>query len=110
MGAEDILAWDAKDLSKAVHRHEVDVAEIVQAYRQQIHRWNDRLVGYIAMAGAQVLEQITPPSQAADEAGSLWGVPVAVKDLFDVQGLITRAGSRFFARSNAADAPSVQVL
>ena len=41
---------------------------------------------------------------AGDTPGPLWGVPFAVKDLFDVAGVVTRAGSSILA----ADPPAVR--
>lgn len=44
-------------------------------------------------------------------AGPLAGVPVSVKDLFDVQGEVTRAGARVLpGRAASADAPAIARL
>jgi aspartyl-tRNA(Asn)/glutamyl-tRNA(Gln) amidotransferase subunit A len=50
--------------------------------------------------------------RAANAAPSRFaGIPVSIKDLFDVQGQITRAGSKVLDRAPApADAPAVERL
>ena len=47
---------------------------------------------------------------AVGERGALHGFVLAVKDLIDVAGLPTRAGSRFFRRDPTVDAPVVRRL
>jgi aspartyl-tRNA(Asn)/glutamyl-tRNA(Gln) amidotransferase subunit A len=42
--------------------------------------------------------------QGPDAKKLLYGLPVALKDCFDLEGFVTSAGSRFYARHNAAAA------
>src|SRR5271166_959774 len=41
-------------------------------------------------------------AQGPDAEKLLYGLPVALKDCFDLEGFVTSAGSRFYARHNAA--------
>src|ERR1700744_4165816 len=57
---------------------------------------------YIAVDKAWTRNQAA--ALAAHQASGqkpLYGLPVALKDCFDLQGFVTTAGSRFYARHNA---------
>jgi Asp-tRNA(Asn)/Glu-tRNA(Gln) amidotransferase A subunit family amidase len=53
------------------------------------------------MEQAQTLESIPPA-----ERGPLYGVPISLKDCFDLAGTVTTCGSRFYAEQAAAPADS----
>ena len=65
--------------------------------------------GEAVMAQAEALDRL----RRAEAAPSPWaGIPISVKDLFDVKGQVTRAGSRVLADAAPAvrDAPAVARL
>jgi aspartyl-tRNA(Asn)/glutamyl-tRNA(Gln) amidotransferase subunit A len=70
--------------------------ELTQAHLTAIEQLNPRLNAFITVTGEQALEsaRASDASRARGEAGTLSGVPVAIKDLFCTEGVRTTAASR----------------
>ena len=92
-------------LSEAIHliRHKrLSPLELTQAYLERIERLNPSLNCFITITPELALEQARRAEQAlvksGAESGSLQGIPMALKDLFDTAGILTTAGSSFFAQ------------
>lgn len=84
--------------------------EAVQLYLDRIERIDGALNAYITVRSEQALAEADALAGVADR-GPLWGVPVAVKDVIDVAGTLTTAGSRILAENVAAqDAATVAGL
>ncbi|MDB5028726.1 MAG: Amidase, partial [Candidatus Eremiobacteraeota bacterium] len=87
------------------------IAERASALLARIRETDDQLRCYVAvdegavMREAARLDAVPPPSR-----GPLHGRTLAVKDIIDVAGLPTRAGSSFFRRDPQRDAPAVAAL
>ncbi len=87
------------------------VTERAHALLERIDRINAELNAYVhvdadlVIAEAQRLDALVP-----DARGPLHGMTIGVKDLIDVAGMPTRAGSAFFRRDPSLDAPVVRVL
>ncbi len=97
-----------------VREGEISPVELVEAHLRQIGRQNPRLNAFTAVfeeearAAARAAE-----SQVArgEPLGMLHGVPVTVKDSFDMEGAATACGSRFRLHHRAArDATAVARL
>jgi aspartyl-tRNA(Asn)/glutamyl-tRNA(Gln) amidotransferase subunit A len=72
--------------------------DLTEACFDQINRLNPTLNAYITIIPPQdALEAQQPPITTAPLYRALRGIPIAVKDLFDVEGIRTTAGSKFFA-------------
>ena len=90
------------ELAARLRAGELSPREAVQSYLDRIDRIDDALNAYItvraeaALARADALERV-------DEREALWGVPVSVKDVIDVAGTRTTAGSKILADNLAAD-------
>ena len=83
----------ASEIAAAVHQRHASAGEIVSAALARIARFNPALNAFTDVLTERALER----AQAVDRndaKGALAGVPFAVKNLFDVAGLPTRAGSR----------------
>jgi aspartyl-tRNA(Asn)/glutamyl-tRNA(Gln) amidotransferase subunit A len=76
------------ELSKSDQNH---AAELAAACHRQIERLNPTLNAFITVIPLE--KNILPPNGNAP----LYGIPVAVKDLYDTSGIRTTAGSKFFA-------------
>jgi aspartyl-tRNA(Asn)/glutamyl-tRNA(Gln) amidotransferase subunit A len=87
------------------------VGDRARALLERMRTLDALLHCYVAVDEDAVLREAArldaiPP----DERGSLHGLTLAVKDLIDVAGLPTRAGSSFFRRDPEHDAPVVAML
>lgn len=102
------------DLARALRAREVTAAAITEQCLEQIAQRDPALNAFIAVCGDQAREAArTADREIADgrDRGPLHGVPVSLKDLFDVQGMPTTAASRVRqGHVAAADAPVVRRL
>lgn len=93
---------------------EVSPVEVTQAYLDRIGTYASALNAYIRVTEEAALAQARAAEaeiRAGQYRGPLHGVPIAIKDLYDVAGLPTTAGSRLFLDNVAAqDAPSIARL
>jgi len=87
-------AWaQASEIAAAVSEGRISAAAVVGAALARIRQLNSKLNAFTDVLGERALER----AQAIDRTrakGPLAGVPFAVKNLFDIAGLATRAGSR----------------
>ena len=93
------------EISAALAAGQTSSEALVSGYLDRIGRANPRLNAFVALA-----ENALPLARGSDARrragrplGPLDGIPLAVKDLFDVAGLATRGGSR----SQSAEPASV---
>ena len=90
------------ELAALVRRGDVSPAELVRRHLDAIR---PELNAFVAIREQAIEEAPTAPD------GPLRGVPITIKDSFDVAGLPTRSGSRFRPDTPAiADAPAVARL
>ena len=90
---------------------EASVRERARELLERIHVLEPRLNCYVVIDEQAVLaEAARLDALPAGERGPLHGRTLAVKDLVDVAGLPTRAGSSFFRRDPQHDAPVVATL
>ena len=87
-------AWaQASEIAAAVSEGRISAAAVVGAALARIRQLNSKLNAFTDVLGERALER----AQAIDRTrakGPLAGVPFAVKNMFDIAGLATRAGSR----------------
>src|SRR5882672_4339928 len=97
--------WRARDVS---------AAEITDACLRRIDADNGRLNAFILVMADEARRQALDADRelaAGLDRGPLHGVPVSVKDLFDVRGTPTTAASRVRdGHVAAADAPAITRL
>lgn len=110
-----LFAQSAATLASAVKSKQVSAGEVLEAHIARINAldarlncFTDRTFARARAEAARVDQQIA----RGGDPGPFAGVPIAVKNLVDVQGLSTRAGSKI--RRDAApaeqDAPVLQKL
>lgn len=97
-------------LAAMVRGGEVSAGEVLAAHIARIEALDPKLNCFTdrTFARARVeADAVDSMIAAGGDPGPLAGVPIAVKNLFDVRGLPTRAGSKIFrdAPPAAADAP-----
>jgi len=87
----------ARDIARQVRRREITAAEITEAALATVNQQNHRLNAFTAVlperARAEAV-RVDVDIAAGHKPGPLAGVPFAVKNLFDVKGLSTLAGSK----------------
>lgn len=100
MAANDILAFDAFELSQKIRDKRLSPLEVTQAYIARIAEIDERLRSYItvthdeAFAAAKRAEE---EINAGRWRGAFHGVPVALKDLLYTRGIRTTGGSKILA-------------
>lgn len=102
----DITELSASKLSAAIRGRQVSCLEVMQAYLQRIERYNPVYNAIVSVAEHDSLfDQARRADVALDRGeyfGWMHGMPHAVKDLANVQGMITTSGSRVYADRIAA--------
>jgi 1-carboxybiuret hydrolase len=105
----------ATTLAGAVKARKISAAEILEAHIARIDALDPLLNCFTDRTFARARDEAASVDRRiarGEDPGALAGVPIAVKNLVDVQGLPTRAGSKIrrHAASAAADAPVLAKL
>lgn len=88
---------DAVEIAEAVKGGQVTARAVTEAALKRIERHNPMLGAFTDVTAARALEQaelIDSKIRNAMDPGPLAGVPFAVKNLYDIKGIPTRAGSK----------------
>lgn len=96
----DILVNDASTIAECVRARRVTARDVVKASLGAIARLNADLNCFTSVLVDSALQQAAEIDERlarGEDPGPLAGVPFAVKNLFDVAGLTTLAGSRIHA-------------
>jgi aspartyl-tRNA(Asn)/glutamyl-tRNA(Gln) amidotransferase subunit A len=100
MVSTDILELYLSDLSKLIAARELSSAEAVSAALARLERLEPKLNAFITV----LPEQARADAKKADEEiahghyrGPLHGVPVTIKDMFEMAGVRTTGGSKILA-------------
>ncbi|HLA83919.1 MAG TPA: amidase family protein, partial [Thermoguttaceae bacterium] len=99
------------EAARKIHAKEISPLELVEECLRRIDRLEDRLRAWVVVDRENALRtarQMTEEAARGEFRGPLHGLPVGVKDIIDVEGLPTRAGSPLRENHVAAhDAPVV---
>jgi len=111
----EALHWrTARQLTRAIRDRELSAREVVAAHLDRIAQVNPRLNAIVTLDADRALSEADAADArvaAGKPLGPLHGLPVAVKDLEDTQGMRTTYGSPLFAEHvPAADALMVARL
>ena len=99
MVSQDIPFLSAAEIAAAIKSKQVSPVEVVQSYLERIDRLDPNLRAYITVCREEALDAARQAEQAVrrgDASGSLFGVPMAVKDQFWTEGILTTNGSRAY--------------
>ncbi len=86
-------------IGQALRSRQVSVPEVVAGTLAAIERENPRLQAFVTVLGSQALQEAEERQAELDrhaDRGPLHGIPVAIKDIIDVAGVRTSAGSAAF--------------
>ena len=96
----DEIAWmPATEMAAAVRDKRLSPVEIAKAFYERIEAINPKINAYCLLTPEMAMKQAQEAEAAVargDAVGPLHGVPIAIKDLFDVPGLPTTKGSLIF--------------
>lgn len=93
-------------LQQAIRTRQVSPLELTRAYLDRVEAVNPRLNAFITLTADTSLALAQAATEAVmrgDDLGPLHGIPLAIKDLFDVQGVVTSAGSPLLAGNVASE-------
>ncbi len=95
------LCWlSITDLAARIRAGEISPVEVVEALLERIEAHNDALIAYLHVDRDNALKAARAAElemASGGYRGPLHGVPVAYKDIYDVQGLPTTAASKIMA-------------
>ncbi len=90
----DILRASAGEIAAAVANGAVSARAITDAALAQIAARNPQLNAFTDVTRARALAEAAALDAGSAPGGPLAGVPYAVKNLYDIEGFVTRAGSK----------------
>lgn len=106
-----VLTASAVELARDIREGSVSPVSVVDACLSRIASRDDSVNAFITVLEESAREQAKEAEravQSAESVGPLHGVPVAVKDLLDVNGVPTTFGSSLFT-DHVPDADSIAV-
>lgn len=98
---------DATSVAASVHNQEVSAQAVIAAALARIAAHNQTLNCFTSVLSEQAMQAAAAVDRAiaqGQDPGPLAGVPFAVKNLFDIEGVTTLAG----AKINADNPPATQ--
>ena len=88
---------DAVAIAQRIRNREITAIEVIEKTLEQIEQRNNKLNCFTTVTPERALAQAIEIDQMiaqGQDPGVLAGVPFAVKNLFDIEGIITLAGSK----------------
>jgi amidase len=102
------------EMAAKVRTRELSPVDLVEAHLAQIEKHNPALNAFVLLLAAEAREQAREAERrltSGEPLGPLHGVPVTIKDSFDMAGLPTTCGSLFHRNRRAAqDSTAVRRL
>src|SRR5262245_53673067 len=100
MAHPDMLELNLTDLSKLIGSRELSSSETVKATLTRLEFLEDKLNAFITVLPDQALTEARKADQEITSGhyrGPLHGVPVSIKDMFEMAGVLTTGGSKILA-------------
>src|SRR5436190_24188133 len=89
------------EMSEQIRKRKLSPVELVEAHLKQIEKHNPAINAFVTTFAEQALEAARRAEQRP-ATGPLHGVPVTIKDSFDLAGESTLCGSRYRLGHRAA--------
>ncbi|MYB28336.1 MAG: amidase [Acidimicrobiaceae bacterium] len=108
----DLAGLSLTEAARRLRNREATAVELVDACLARVEQWEPHVHALVTVLGEQAIswaEQADRELAGRRPRGPLHGVPVVVKDLIDVSGVPTEAGSQILAGSIAATDAAVIV-
>lgn len=107
----DIPFQDVRSLRHLLRAGTISPRELIDVFAERIDRHNGRSKAFITSTVSSARQHAARMSRDDLDRSSFAGIPFACKDLFDVEGVLTTAGSRVFHdRVAKADAFTIAKL
>ncbi len=110
----DLTSLKLHEAAELLKHKEISPVELTRAHLERIQQLDQRLNSFITLTPELALQQARLAEveiQDGDYKGALHGIPLALKDLYETQGIRTTAGSTFFTDYiPEVDASAVQKL
>ena len=93
---DDLVFEPVHELAAKIGAGKLTSLELLEAYLERVRHYDERLHAFVDVYE----DSARTAAQAADEARgtkSLAGIPIALKDLLDIEGRTTKGGSEYFA-------------
>jgi len=100
----DLCRYTATELSDLLEKRELSPIEIVDALLDRINEIDKAINAFVALDVDRVRAEARAAEReitAGRRKSPIHGIPIAHKDIFDVQGYVTTAGSRVTSRAAA---------
>ena len=94
---DNISTLTISDALEAIREQKISARELVDACSRQIERLNPKLNAFITVMDPEEALKARSPANNASSSNTLRGIPLAIKDIFDVADVRTTIGSKFFA-------------
>jgi amidase len=102
-----IERWTLTEMADRIRRKKISARELIEAHLKRIEQVNPAINAFVCVLAEQALAAASEPTAE----GPLAGVPVTIKDQFDIAGIPTLCGSKPRLGSVAArDATAVARL
>lgn len=102
------------EMASQIRSRKLSPVELMEAHLRQIEQRNPQVNAFVTVFAEQARGEALSAQEQLDqggEVGPLHGVPLTVKDSFDISGFPTTCGSRFFSKLPARlDATAVRRL
>ena len=106
MSGDELTALSIAEAGRLVRDRKLSPVEITDAHLAQIDRLEPSVNAFITVTAEQAKEEAKAAEgeiAAGKRRGPLHGLPIAIKDLFDVAGVRMTAGSRILGDNVAAE-------
>lgn len=99
MAGEELCYLDLVDIGRRIRARELSSVEVTRAQLERIARLEPRLKSYATLTPEIALAQAVRADEEIArgvDRGALHGVPIAVKDLYRTQGIVTAVGMSIY--------------
>jgi aspartyl-tRNA(Asn)/glutamyl-tRNA(Gln) amidotransferase subunit A len=107
----DLAFASIGELSRRLRSGDISAVQLIDHYAQRIERFGDVSKAFISLDLDRARDKAETVDRGFDNSLALHGIPYACKDLFDVAGLATTAGSKLLQDNVAQqDAAAIDAM
>jgi amidase len=108
---DDVCGWTATRIAAAIRGRELSRREVVEAHLERIEKVNPAVNAIVQLRGEEALAEAHGADREGRHRGELDGVPVTIKEHYDVAGMVCSEGSASLAdRRSPVDCVAVKRL